>query len=233
MPSPEEYFVSWSVGPRRMDALWAEGWRHFGVLFFRYRRSTHGGRRCSVVPLRLDLARFSPSRSQRRVIARNRDAEVTVGETFVDAEKEELFERHRARFSEAVPESLSDFLSHEPSRVPCRNVEICVRLGGRLAAASFLDVGESATSAVYAMFDPAESRRSLGIYTMLVAIRYSLRLGCRHYYPGYACREPSIYDYKKNFAGTEAYDWRGGWRPLGGAAGGDEGRDRRPRAGGV
>jgi arginine-tRNA-protein transferase len=145
---------------------------------------------------------------------------VTVGETFVDAEKEELFERHKARFTEAVPKSLDNFLSHEPARVPCRNVEICVRLDGRLAAASFLDVGETATSAVYAMFDPAESRRSLGIYTMLVAVRYSLTLGCRLYYPGYACREPSIYDYKKNFNGAEAYDWRGGWRPLG------DGRDK-------
>ena len=226
MSSPEEYFVSWNVGPRRMDALWAEGWRHFGVLFFRYRRSSYGGRRCSVVPLRVELARFSPSRSQRRVIARNRDAEVTVGETFIDEEKEELFDRHKERFAEAVPESLSDFLSHDPARVPCRNVEICVWLGGRLAAASFLDVGESATSAVYAMFEPSESRRSLGIYTMLAAIRYSLTLGCRHYYPCYACREPSIYDYKKRFAGAEAYDWRGNWRPLEGVE--DEGRARRP-----
>ena len=98
--------------------------------------------------------------------------------------------------------------------MPCRNVEICVRLGGRLAAASFLDVGESATSAVYAMFDPEESKRSLGIFTMLVAIRYSRSLGYRHYYPGYACREPSIYDYKKNFSGIEGLDWRDGWGPL-------------------
>ena len=64
------------------------------------------------------------------------------------------------------------------------------------------------------------------IFTMLAAIRYSVTLGCRHYYPGYACREPSIYDYKKNFAGAEAYDWRGRWRPLEDVE--DEGRARRP-----
>jgi arginine-tRNA-protein transferase len=214
MSSSEEYFVSWSVGPRLMDELWAEGWRHFGVLFFRYRSSVHGGQHCSVVPLRVDLGRFSASRSQRRILNRNRDAEVRVGATFVDEEKEDLFDRHKGRFKEAVPESLYDFLSHAPASVPCRNVEICVYLEGRLAAVSFLDVGESATSAVYAMFDPEESKRSLGIFTMLAAISYSRSLGCRHYYPGYGCREPSIYDYKKNFTGIEGLDWREGWGPL-------------------
>jgi arginine-tRNA-protein transferase len=210
------------MAPREMDALWAEGWRHFGVLFFRYRRSRYGAHRCTVLPLRVDLESYSPSRSQKRVLAKNRDAEVSVGETFLDREKQALFERHKRRFSEAVPDSLYDFLSHAPASVPCRNVEICVRLGGRLVAASFLDVGASATSAVYAMFEPEESRRSLGIFTMLVAIRHSLALGCRYYYPGYACREPSIYDYKKNFRGVECFDWRGRWGPL--EVAGEQGR---------
>ncbi|MDQ3805666.1 MAG: arginine-tRNA-protein transferase, partial [Acidobacteriota bacterium] len=214
--SHEEYFFRWHVGPREMDALWAEGWRHFGPVFFRYRRGEYGGRGCTVMPLRIDLARFAPSRSQRRVIAKNRDARVRVEATVVTAEMLLMFERHKARFSEEVPDSLGSFLSFEPASVPCPNVSILVHLEGRLAAASFLDVGHAATSAVYAMFDPAHARRSLGIFTMLEAIRYSRAHGRRYYYPGYACLEPSVYDYKKNFAGLEHFDWRGAWLPLGG-----------------
>jgi leucyl-tRNA---protein transferase len=210
----EEYFVRWRARPREMDALWAEGWRHFGPLFFRYRGAVYGGRHCTVMPLRVDLARFAPSRSQRRVLARNRDAEVSVRPTAITAEMLRMFERHRERFTFEVPDSLGSFLSFEPSSVPCPNVTILVRLEGRLAAASFLDVGEQSTSAVYAMFDPDHARRSLGIFTMLEAIRHSRDTGRRHYYPGYACREPSLYDYKKNFAGLEHFDWRGAWRPL-------------------
>lgn len=212
---PEEFFFRWEVGPREMDALWAEGWRHFGPLFFRYRRTSYAGRGCTVLPLRLDLSRFAPTRSQRRVLARNRDASVEIGPTVITGETLEMFERHRERFTYAVPDALESFLSYyEPSTVPCRNETISVRLGGRLAAVSFLDVGREATSAVYAMFEPAESRRSLGIFTMLEAVRRSRALGCLYYYPGYACREPSVYDYKKNFDGLEYYDWRGAWRPL-------------------
>jgi arginine-tRNA-protein transferase len=214
MTAPEEYFVSFRKRPEEMDALWADGWRHFGALFFRHRRAEVGGRSCTVTPLRVDLGRFAPSRGQRRVLARNRDLRVVVRASFVDAEKVALFERHRRRFDRNVPESLYDFLSPEPASVPCRNVEVCSYAGPRLVAASFLDVGRRATSAVYAMFDPAESRRSLGIFSILASIRHTADLGRLHYYPGYACREPSAYDYKKNFAGLERYDWRGRWEPL-------------------
>lgn len=210
----EQYFISYNVSPSEMDALWASGWRHFGMIFFRYRRATVCGEGCTVVPLRVDLERFTPSRSQKRIVARNHDARVVVRATEHAREKNELFERHKRRFRENVPESLTDFLSHAPARVPCRNEEICVYLSDNLVAASFLDVGARATSAVYAMFDPAESRRSLGIYTMLLSIGRARELGCRYYYPGYACLEPSVYDYKKRFAGLERYDWRGRWHPL-------------------
>jgi arginyl-tRNA--protein-N-Asp/Glu arginylyltransferase len=212
--SQEEYFVRWRVSPREMDELWAGGWRHFGAVFFRYRQVEYDGRGCTVLPLRVDLARFRPSRSQRRILNANRDVCVRVAPTRVTDEMVEMFERHKSRFRAHVPESLDNFLSFEPAFVPCPNETISVYLGGRLAAVSFLDLGVRATSAVYAMFEPTHARRSLGIFTMLEAIRYSRARGCRHYYPGYACVEPSVYDYKKNFVGLEHYDWRGSWRPA-------------------
>ena len=79
---------------------------------------------------------------------------------------------------------------------------------------AILDIGATATSAVYAAFEPAESKRSLGIFTMLCAIEHSRSLGARYYYRGYAYREPSLYDYKKNFAGLAYLDWNSGWKPY-------------------
>src|SRR5215211_7080966 len=81
MSSQEEYFLCWGADGERMDALWAEGWRHFGPVFFRYRRWLYAGRRLTVTPLRMELARFEASRSQRRVLARNRDLRVEVRPT--------------------------------------------------------------------------------------------------------------------------------------------------------
>lgn len=207
-----EYFLADNVSPEEMDMLWAEGWRHFGVYFFRYSTVDHDGARCHVTPLRIDLEAFVLSRSQKRILKNNEDLRVVIRDAVIDRESEALFDRHRKRFRDNVPDSLRDFMSDMPASVPCPNQEICAFDGDRLLAISFLDVGASATSAVYAAFEPEEAKRSLGIFTMLCAIAHTRTLGYRYYYPGYAYREPSLYDYKKRFSGLEYLDWSLGWK---------------------
>jgi arginine-tRNA-protein transferase len=202
------------VEPAEMDLLWAGGWRHFGELFFRYSIAEHDSALYHVLPLRIGLDNFLPSRSQRRILKKNQDFQVVVRDTFIDPGKEALFDRHSKRFKNHRPESLYDVLSTQPASVPCRNQEICLYRGDQLIAISFLDIGETATSAVYAAFEPLEHKRSLGIFTMLYAIEHSRALGARYYYPGYAYREPSFYDYKKNFVGLEFLDWSTNWQPF-------------------
>jgi leucyl-tRNA---protein transferase len=208
----DQNFMCLEASPAEMDRFWAEGWRHFGILFFRYRTAVHGRKRFSVLPLRVDLERFRPRRSQKRVLAKNSDARIWLRPTFVDEEKERLFLKHRERFEENIPLALNQFLSPVPDSVPCPNLELCVYLGEKLAGVTFLDIGKTATSAVYAMFDPEEAKRSLGILMMLYSIHYSRQQGYGYYYPGYAYHEPYAYDYKKRFAGLEYLDWEAGWK---------------------
>ena len=210
----DEHFLCLRASPGKMDQLWYEGWRHFGIIFVRYRTSTHGDKPFTVLPLRVDLTRFALSRSQKRVLAKNRDTDVVLRPSYIDDEKAALFEKHRVRFNENVPTSLFNFLSPNPAEVPCANLELCIYRDGQLLAVTFLDIGEAATSAVYAIFDPAQAKRSLGILMMLHSIRLSLSQGRRYYYPGYAYREPFTYDYKKNLSGLEYLDWHAGWKPY-------------------
>jgi arginine-tRNA-protein transferase len=209
-----EFFVASHATAVEMDMVWAEGWRHFGAYFFRYSEAERDGTLYHVIPLRIELNNFVLSQSQTRVRRKNREVQVVIRDTVIDPGKEALFDRHRQRFKDNVPDSLHDFLSEQPASVPCRNQEICVYQGSQLLAVSFLDIGQTATSAVYAAFEPAEQKRSLGIFTMLCAIQHSRSLGMRYYYPGYAYREPSFYDYKKNFSGSEFLDWNTGWNPY-------------------
>jgi arginyl-tRNA--protein-N-Asp/Glu arginylyltransferase len=199
------------VAPEMMDQLWARGWRHFGEYFFRYSIGYHDGEARKVIPLRIDLEKFTPSRSQKRAASRNRDLEVIIRPTFIDKTKLQLFQRHKQRFEHNVPDTIYDFLSRSPADTPCTNREIAVLREGNLMGASFLDVGQTSCSSVYAMFEPDESKRSLGIFMILEAIRHAREIGCRYYYPGYAYRGPSFYDYKKNFSGLEVYEWEKGW----------------------
>lgn len=210
----DEYFWRDEVTPEQMDRLWAMGWRHFGTYFFRYSISPDRDEIRTVIPLRIELSSFKPSRSQKRVWQKNQDVQVVIRDAFIDQVKEELFLRHRARFKDNVPDSLYNFLSDAPATVPCRAKEVCVFHGDKLIAVSFLDLGGDSASSVYAMFEPAEAKRSLGIFCILASIQYATEHSCRYYYPGYAYREPSVYDYKKNFAALQYLDWALGWRPY-------------------
>lgn len=209
-----QYFEADRVSPAQLDVLWANGWRHFGTYFYRYWvNATPEGVR-HVLPLRIRLADFRPSESQRRIRRRNRDLRVVIRPTVLDAVTHALFERHKRRFTDNIPDSLYDFLSERPASVPCRNEEIAVYDGERLVAKSFLDIGKRATSSVYGVFDPDYAKRSLGILTMLLEIAYSQERGDEFYYPGYAYHEASHYDYKKRFTALEWFDWQGNWRAL-------------------
>ena len=212
-PLKDEHFVSWEQSPEQMDALWTNGWRHFGPIFYRYRQAlTPLGLR-NVQPLRVDADRFEPSASQRRVLRKNGDLEIRVRTAELLEDRQRLFDRHKLRFPDNVPNSLEDFLGPAPHAGPCQTLELGAFLGDRLLAASYLDVGATGVSSIYAFFDPDEARRSLGTATLIWEILLARRTGRRWHYPGYAYLEPSGYDYKKRFGPMECYDWNA-WRSL-------------------
>jgi arginine-tRNA-protein transferase len=206
-----EEFYSQEVSPVVMDELWAEGWRHFGTHFFRYSLGFYEAEIRRVFPLRIRLADFSFSKSQRRVLKKNQDLRTIIRPVEITTEKELLFELHKQRFKRDAPFSLYDFLSFHPAKVPCEALEISVYRESELVAASFFDVGERATSSIYAMFAPEESARSLGIYTMLLEIDWAWENEKEFFYQGYSYEGNSFYDYKKRFRALEKYDWQGNW----------------------
>jgi arginine-tRNA-protein transferase len=204
-----EEFHAASVSPEQLDLLLADGWRHFGTHFFRYNLGFYESDIRRVIPLRIRLADFSFSKSQRRVLRKNDGLAVRTGELAVGRAVEELFHRHKQRFKGDVPSSISDFLGSEGSPVDTR--ELSVRDEDRLIAVSYFDVGGTSVSGVYAMFEPTAAGRSLGTFTMLKEIEFAVENGKEFYYLGYAYEGSSFYDYKKRFRGTEMFDWKGGW----------------------
>lgn len=212
----DDAFICDSVPAEIMDGLWAAGWRHFGRYFFRYSsQQAADGSTQTITPLRIDLASFTRTKSQRRALNKNADLLHEVVPAQIDDELRDLFQRHKQRFTHNVPESLETFLGADPANGPCECRMARVLEGGRLVAASFFDVGQTSASSVYGFFDPDYSKRSLGIFTLLLEIQHCQGVGLRWLYPGYATRESSAYDYKKQFRSTEMLDWSDAeWRPL-------------------
>jgi hypothetical protein len=121
----EEFYAA-QVSPPQLDRLLADGWRHFGEHFFRYNIGFHENDLRRVLPLRIRLKDFTPSKSQRRTLKKNQDTQTVIRPIEITAEKEILFETHKNRFKHSVPDSIYDFLSFAPAEVPCRALEVCV-----------------------------------------------------------------------------------------------------------
>lgn len=209
-----EEFYAEKVSPRELDELLADGWRHFGTQFFRYNLGIYEGDIRFVMPLRVRIADFALSKSQRRVLKKNENTQVIFRPIEITAEKQALFEKHKKRFKTGVPQSLYDFLSRDPANVPCPGIEMCVYEDEKLLAATFLDTGAKSVSGIYTIFNPEEASRSLGIFTILKAIDFGIKSGKDFYYLGYAYHGNSFYDYKKRLRPLEMFDWHGSWRPY-------------------
>ncbi|MGB7202603.1 MAG: GNAT family N-acetyltransferase [Pyrinomonadaceae bacterium] len=211
-----EYFdADAPILPRVFDHLLADGWRHFGTYFTRYNLGIHRDEVRQVLPLRVRLRDFRLSKSQTRVLNKNLDIDVAITAPAITKKVVNLFERHKGRFTDHVPETIYTFISRH-SKIPTDLYQLTAKLDGKIIAVSFFDRGVDSVSAIYACFDPNEEKRSLGVFTMLKVIEWATSHGMLYYYPGYAYVGPSFYDYKKRFAALECYDWRGEWQPYGG-----------------
>ncbi len=197
-----------------LDTYLEKGWRHFGTYFFRYMLSVHENQYCIVLPLRLRLSEYQPTKSQRKLMRKNAHFRHEIKPIHIGQAHIELFQQHKKKFTSSAPISIYEFVSYEnPDRIPCHAKELDVYDGDKLIAVSFFDVSAQGISSIYAMYDLSYSAARLGIYTMLLEIEYALALQKPFYYHGYSYNVPSFYDYKKRFYGLEGYNWRE-WKAI-------------------
>jgi arginyl-tRNA--protein-N-Asp/Glu arginylyltransferase len=212
-----EYRVMVELLPAELEALLARGWRRFGAMVFRPACAACG----ECVSLRIPVADFVPSRSQRR--ARNRCASLTVevGPPRVDEERLDLHARWHAAREEVrgwdpAPLDGEDYARQFGVGEPCAR-EVLYRDRGRLVGVGICDETSAGWSAVYFFHDPAYARLSLGVNHILTLIERTRREGKAHVYLGYRVLGCASMRYKAGFlphqllqgrpADTEAPAW--------------------------
>ena len=88
------------------------------------------------------------------------------------------------------------------------------RVAGRLVGVGVLDLCPGAASSVYFYFDPAESRRSLGVFSALCEIEECRRRGLEHWYIGFHVAGCGKMEYKARFRPHELLGPDGIWREI-------------------
>ncbi len=185
------------IPPKSFDLLLQEGDRRSGRMLYR----TECPECSACEPLRVPTDRFEPTRNQRRVARQNLDLEVAVGAPVCDAERLNLFNRHRMERGlarqerELPPEHYRAWLVD--TCVP--SVEVDYRLDGELIAVSVLDVGSASVSAVYHYFNPDHARRSLGVYSVLWELEWARLNAKPWYYLGFYVADCTKLRYKAGY----------------------------------
>jgi len=197
--------------PREYDEKLEKGWRRFGSILFSPLCS--GCSEC--ISIRVPVERFEPSRSQRRVLRKNSDLCLEVGEPRLDEERLDLYRSHHAdretrRGWPSVSMSFEEYYE-----TFCFNavstLEFCYRLEERLVAVAYVGEAEQSLNSIYAFTDPGLARRSLGIFDVLCEIEEARRRGKTHLYLGYYVNGCKSMEYKASYRPYEILSSEG-WR---------------------
>jgi leucyl-tRNA---protein transferase len=175
-----------------------------------YRPTCEGCRECRQ--LRVDVARFRPTRAQRRCRKRNADVAARSGRPEPTAEKQAVYRRYlEARHDGQMSGSWEEFREflHE---APPFTREVVFRVGERFLGAGIYDAVPGALSAVYFYFDPDLADRSPGTLNVLWLVEECRRTGAPWLYLGYHVTGSPAMSYKARFSPHEVLFDDGQWR---------------------
>jgi len=183
------------------------GWRRFGKYFFY--PICHECDACKS--LRIDVNRFSPSKSQRRAIRKNRETKISIQRPSLSKEHISLYNRyhtwksikdqwkHREIHQKEYFENFVDG-AHDFGR------EILYHKGGKLIGVDLIDIVNDGISAIYFYHDPEYAPLSLGTYSLLYQIELAKQMKLPYIYLGYWVDGCQAFAYKRNFQPLDLLD---------------------------
>lgn len=195
-----DYRLLLDATPAQHEALLKRGWRRFGREWFRpVCPSCHACR-----SLRLPLAQFTLSRSQRRTLQRNAHIDVIVQAPTLTRAHLHLYDAYHAdmhhrrgwpwrptdpthyfrTYVEGEWEFAREFLYYDQDR---------------LVGVGLADITPECLSSVYFFHDPTWRPQAPGVFSILQQLRYAQQRGLRYHYLGYWIADCPSMAYKAQY----------------------------------
>ena len=198
-----DYRILTEVTPEEHEQMMVRGWRRFGMQYFRPR--------CALclecVSLRVPLATFQPTKSQRRAWRKCGHLRVGIGTPQADEERVALFHawhamRENTRGWKPATMDLREYAVTFCTPNPCAR-EMAYYDGERLVAIGLVDLTPHAVSSIYFVYHPDVSALSLGVASVLFEIDWARRMNCTHLYLGYRIQGCPSTAYKAQYGPHE------------------------------
>ena len=188
------------VSSLKYEQLLARGWRRFGGIIFR--ADCDGCSSC--ISLRIPVAEFRPTKSQRRALRRNADVSVITQPVTVTQQHLDLFNAYHAdmhqrrgwrRESICEDEYWMTFVEGEHDFAQ----EMLYYRDGQLIGVGLVDMLPSSSSGVYFYHDPQWRPLSPGTFSLLKEVEAAQAAGRSHHYLGYWVEGNQSMAYKARF----------------------------------
>lgn len=175
------------------ENLLDQGFRRSGTVF--YKNNCVDCKSC--IPIKIPVDLFKISRSQKRTLKQNRDVTIAESALNFDNESFNLYRKFsETRFSTPVLEKeYQEFLMQ--SAVDTKMMKYYI--GKRLVGLGWIDILVNSISSVYFAFDPDESKRSLGVFSVLKEIELAKSLNKHYLHLGFWVKDCQTMKYKAQY----------------------------------
>jgi len=166
---------------------------------------------------RIDVSKFSPTKSQKRVARRNSDITRRATSPWATEDQYDLFrtylDQRHANGGMADMDVFEYAAMIEETPIRSRVIEYTDPDGDHLIGVSLTDVLNDGLSMVYSFFTPDRPQDSLGTYMILDHIEIAREARLPYVYLGYWVPGSPKMGYKAKFSGLEVYQ-QGSWQPM-------------------
>lgn len=176
------------------------GWRRFGHMHF-----VPECKHCTkCISMRIDVEKYVFSKSDRRVLSKNKDTEVYIQPPSLSIEHLKLYDKYHEFMNQKKDWPYSPITPSEYQRsyidgdVSFAQEFLYVR-DGQLVGVALTDILPKAISSIYCYYDHDYDKYSLGKFSILAQIKVAKELKIPYIYLGYWIKEHFSMGYKEAY----------------------------------
>ena len=180
------------------------GWRRFGRMHFVPECKT-----CDkCVSMRIDVKNYKFSKSEKRVISKNKNTKLYIRQPSVTREHLELYDRYHKFMNDKKdwpysPIEVDDYIKSYVDGKEEYSKEFLYVRDEKLIGVALVDILPDSISAIYCYYDHNYSDLSLGKFSILAQIKIAKELNIPYIYLGYWIKDHFSMGYKEAYTPFE------------------------------
>ncbi|WP_419765478.1 MAG: arginyltransferase [Arcobacter sp.] len=198
-----------NCSPQDYQNMLEHGWRRFGRMHF-----VPECKNCTkCISIRIDVANYKFSKSEKRVLAKNKDTKVYIQPPSISIDHLNLYDKYHKHMNDkkSWPYSPIEPIEYSRSYVEGKasfTKEFLYMRDDKLIGVALTDILPNSISSIYCFYDHDYEKLSIGKFSILAQIKVAKQLNIPYIYLGYWIKDHFSMGYKEAFTPFEVLENR-------------------------